>query len=256
MLLRNPKTAEIVGLCFGDGSLTQRNSGKDLGKLRFQLRGNITEDRDHYNHHIIPLFERVFKIRINPIEDKSKTESYGLAIEIQRVCNLLIKLGVPLGIKRELIIPSWITKNDEFLKCFIRGYMDTDGSIYCGKDYNYPEKGYIKLRMSISSISINLIKEVSHSLKRLQVHNLVIKSYTPKDKRQKKFSKLQIDGPNVVDYFSKIGTKSSKHFTKYQVWQRFGFCPPYTTLKQRQIALLRNNFAIQTAGVPEPGQTG
>ena len=50
-VIKNDKTAELVGLSFGDGSLTRR---KDSDVLRFQLRGDVSEDRDHYFSHIIP----------------------------------------------------------------------------------------------------------------------------------------------------------------------------------------------------------
>ena len=253
MQLKNKKMAEIVGLSFGDGSLTRRQSGKDKGKLRFQLRGNITEDKEHCDNYIIPMFNEVFGLNLNPLICNGKNKSYGISIESAKICNLLQELKIPVGIKGELKIPDWITSNKEFSKSFLRGLIDTDGSVYCKKDYNYTEKGYIKIRISICSISKNLIKESSHLLKILGIHNLLLKDYKPMAANCKEFSRLQIDGPNVIDYFNLIGSRNPKHITKFQVWKRFGFCQPRTMIEQRY-SMLKESAGILNAGVSEPGQ--
>ena len=249
--IRNEKTAEIVGLSFGDGSLTRRHTGKDKGRVRFQLRGNITEDKEHYDSYIIPLFNEVFDLNLNPVVCNGKDKSYGISIESAKICNLLQELEIPVGIKAELKIPDWITSNDKFMKCFVRGLMDTDGGIYCTKDYNYPIKGYIRLRITISSISKNLITQLSEILTNLGINNLIIKNYKQKDQNCKEFSKLQIADRGVVKYFELIGSKNPKHITKFEMWKKFGACPPRTTLMQRQSLLSGLN---ESAGVSEPGQ--
>lgn len=253
-LIKNENTAEIVGLSFGDGSLTRRLSGDSKDKLRFQLRGDITEDREHYTNYIIPLFNKTLGINIKSVTCNGKDKSYGIASYNQEVCKSLQELGIPIGVKGELQIPMWITSKDVFTKCFIRGLMDTDGSVYCGRDYNYPKKGYIKIRMSITSISKNLMEQTSSLLKHLGIHNLLLKPYQPKvQKNRKEFSKIQIDGPNVIKYFEIISSKNPKHITKFEVWKRFGFCPPRTKLTQRYSMLSASNN-IAYAGVSEPGQ--
>ena len=163
---------------------------------------------------------------------------------------------MPIGIKGELSIPRWITSDKEFAKCFIRGLVDTDGSVFCGKDYNYPEKGHIKLRMSITSVSRKLVYEVSKILTDIAIKNLVIKQYHPRQQNCKDFSKLQIDGRNVVQYFEMIGSKNQKHISKFHVWKKFGFCPPYTKLEQRKNMLQasQRRYNHTHAGVAEPGQ--
>lgn len=55
MIKRNENTAELVGLSFGDGGLTYRSNSN---RVRFQLRGHLIEDKDHYDSHIIPLFNK------------------------------------------------------------------------------------------------------------------------------------------------------------------------------------------------------
>lgn len=254
-ITKNEKTAEIVGLCFGDGSLTKRKEGR----LRFQMRGNIKEDKEHYDLYIKPLFDKVIG-KVNLAVYNGRKPYYGIATENQERCTYLNLLGVPVGIKRELAIPIWISSDDNYLKCFLRGFIDTDGSVFCGKDYNYPEKGHIKIRMSIISTSKNLIKEINQALSNIGIKNLIIKRYKQRLKNWSNFYKIQIDGPNVVRYFKLIGSNNPKHITKFNVWAEFGYCPPYTTLGDRKNMLaglnrpLANSSAnsiIQYAGVAE-----
>ncbi len=249
-IINNEETAEMVGLCFGDGSLLKRATGKDQGKLRFQLRGNITEDKAHYDSYVKPLFEK-YVGPVSKAEYTGKNKYYGIVSERQYICSYLADLGVPVGRKRELQIPQWIRSNRDFLKGFIRGFVDTDGSVFCGKDYNYPNKGHIKIRMSIVSISENLIDELSEGLQLLGIHNIKIKRYQQKTTSWSNFSKIQIDGPNVVDYFHIVGTHNLKLLSKFAVWRESGSCPPYTTLKERQEML---NLIPINARVAEPGQ--
>lgn len=262
-LIKNEKTAEIVGLCFGDGSLIRRKSGKNKDKLRFQMRGHIIEDKEHYDTYVKPLFDKIIgDVSIATYEGKKPY--YGIASENQKICNYLKFLGVPVNTKEELQIPNWIISNKEYLKCFLRGFIDTDGSVFCGKDYNYPKKKHIKIRMSIASISHNFIKEVSGSLVQLRIHNLIIKPYKQKNSKWGNLNKIQIDGPNVRDYFKIIGSHNPKHITKFKVWRKFGFCPPYTTLEQRKNILdgklnpnsfyASDNPPSKKAGMSELGQ--
>ena len=40
---------------------------------------------------------------------------------------------------------------------------------------------------------------------------------------------------NQLEYWMKsIGFNSRKHLTKYLIWKKSGFCPPYTSLPQRE----------------------
>ena len=256
-VIKNKKTAEIAGLCFADGSLTGRHSGKNKGKLRFQMIGHITEDREHYDTYVKRLFDENIDIIPTTIY-KGKKPYYGVASENQKICNYLKFLGVPVGTKEELQIPSWIISNKEFLIGFLRGVIDTDGSVFCGKDYNYPNKKHIKIRMSIASVSYKFIKEINESLIQSGIHNLIIKPYKQKNSNWENLNKIQIDGPNVKDYFKIIGSKNPKHLTKFKVWNKFGFCPPYTTLEQRK-KMLNGELdpsAVDTSDIPPSKKAG
>ena len=116
----------------------------------------------------------------------------------------------------------------------MRGFFDTDGSIYCGKDYNYPNKRHIKLRANFTSGYPQIINEVYFLLRSLGVHSLLIKPQKQANSNWGDINRVQIDGPNVLDFMRIVGSKNEKHLSKLKIWKKFGFCPPYTSLKQRQ----------------------
>ena len=135
MISRNENTAELVGLSLGNGGLTNRNNTK---KMRFQLRGSLKEDREHYDKYIIPLFNKeimtpLFNRDVGIVYNKNKG-FYGLSVESIKIEEYLNYLGIPSGKKEELFIPEWIKKNKKFIISFLRGYFDSDGSIYCEKN--------------------------------------------------------------------------------------------------------------------------
>jgi hypothetical protein len=45
---------------------------------------------------------------------------------------------------------------------------------------------------------------------------------------------LQCGSEKLEKWMNLIGIKNPVKLTRYLVWKRFGFCPPHTTLKQRE----------------------
>ncbi|MBI2148125.1 hypothetical protein HYU23_00445 [Candidatus Woesearchaeota archaeon] len=49
---------------------------------------------------------------------------------------------------------------------------------------------------------------------------------------------MEILGKEQLELWMKLtGFNSRKHLTKYLVWKKFGFCPHYTNLPQRELIL-------------------
>ncbi|MBI2632164.1 hypothetical protein HYW75_04115 [Candidatus Pacearchaeota archaeon] len=114
---RNANTAELVGLSFGDGGLTHRRNSK---RMKFQLRGDLREEKENYDKTIIPLFNKeimlpIFKRKVG-IVFSMKKNFYGLSVESTKIEKYLNYLGIPSGVKTELYIPRWIERNSLFKK--------------------------------------------------------------------------------------------------------------------------------------------
>lgn len=234
-VIKNNKIAELVGLSFGDGSLTRR---KDSGVLRFQLRGDVNEDREHYQTYIIPLFntyisQPLLNKNVPTIESKPPYASFGIAIQNNIVGEFLSQLGIPIGKKEELRIPSWIKEDRNYLINFIRGVFDTDGSIFCKRNYSIKNnQKHTQIKLKIVTVSKHLAFELKESLDLLSIKNYIKVQHK---KTEKDAYHVEVSaGINVEKWFQIIGSNNPKHITKFLVWKKFGFCPPRTNLKQRQ----------------------
>lgn len=252
------KIAELVGLSFGDGSLTKR---KSRNRLRFQLRGDCTEDKEHYDNYILPLFNEqlmvpLFKRKANPIFCRGKTKSYGLSVESNKLGLYLNKIGIPIGEKKELKIPQWIKQNKKYTTAFLRGLLDTDGTVFCQKNYSVKyKKFHTQIRLKITCCSKVLMKDVFHLLKRLNI-KCFFKKYVKIKLNEKDLYTVELNGGvNIKKWFKLIGSNNPKHYSKFEIWQEFGFCPPHTTLEQRHKVLKGETNPYKFyAGVAESGQ--
>jgi len=251
---RNKYTAELVGLSFGDGGLTLR---KNTRKVRFQLRGDLREEKEFYDSYVIPLFNKEvmfpeYNRGVGIVFNRNKN-FYGLSIESVKIGSILNYLGIPTGVKKELYIPSWIKNNKKYIASFLKGYFDTDGSIFCEKNYSLSKPKYhTKIKIGLATTSKNLAEEMVQLLNRLQIKNIT-KKYSYKNRTWRDFYNVVIDGGiNVVGWFDKVGSNNQKHITKYLIWKKHRFCPPYTTLKERRKILKGEiNILDYYAGVPE-----
>ena len=237
MIEKNENTAELVGLSFGDGSLTYRTGNR---RLRFQLRGSLKEDKEHYDSYVIPLFDKEI---MNPIFNGKKVGIvfnknagfYGISKESKKLKLLNDSLGIPIGVKKDLFIPGWIKDDKKYTNRFLRGFFDTDGSISCQRNYSIKNNRFhTQVRISLSCCSNSLIKEIQDLLT-LSGFKCLLKKYVWREKKWSIVYSLVLSGGIQVDrWFKFIGSKNPKHLTKYKIWKEFGFCPPFTTLIERK----------------------
>ena len=120
--------AELIGIILGDGNIYV-----DESKSIYQLRigGHSEDDKEYLLGYVKPLLEKLFKVNVRTKLHKSKKELF-LCVDKKEVITKLIKLGVKPGNKKKnnIGIPSWIYTDIEYMKSFIRGIIDTDGSVY------------------------------------------------------------------------------------------------------------------------------
>lgn len=225
--------AEFVGLAFGDGSLIFR---KNTDKLRFQLRGDAKSDKQHYLQFVIPLCNKLIGFpflgkEVNLIEDR-KNNAFGISIESRNIKNFFEQLEVPVGVKDELSIPQWIKQNTKYSLAFIRGLFDTDGTIGYKKNNTAKSNLHMVDRISITSTSAILINGVSEIMQKANLKHYV-RNYKCKTNKKRAYV-VDLYKPHVKRFMSMVGSHNPKHLTKFKIGERFGFCPPYTTLEQRE----------------------
>lgn len=233
MIKISPDLAEICGIHAGDGYL--RNDGK---RKEVDISGNLDE-REYYDNHVIPLFNKVFNLQIIGRFFPSRN-TYGFVIREERVIKQFHELGFPYGSKSTTVtIPSSILNSDDpnLYRRFLRGYLDTDGCIRFDKKIHnssiFKKTRNYYPRLLFSTCSENLAKDFKYLVSALGFEASVFK-YIRKKLTENPSYYIQICGKNALEnWMNTIGSKNPSKFIRYEIWKKFGFCPPNTTYKER-----------------------
>ena len=225
--------AEIAGIHAGDGYLRYEGKRKEL-----DISGNI-EEKEYYDEHISKLFQKSFNIKINNKFFKTRN-TYGFVSRDKKIINLSKKLNFPSGKKTFIVsCPEKIlkSKNKQVIIAFVRGCFDTDGSLsFDKKIYNkskFKKTRHYYPRILFSSTSKRLAQDYYFLLIKL---GFKPKFYRKKPKKVKENIKyiIQLTGKNNLNkWIKEIKIKNPTKLSRYQIWKKFGFCPPKTTYKQR-----------------------
>jgi len=224
--------AELLGIHIGDGCISINNRYHE-----YYLGGDIIEERKYHDEWVSKLFDKkialpILKKKIN-YKEHPKVGIYGFHIFDRRIVEFFKKLGISHGSKINIGIPNYILKNNKLSKRFLRGLFDTDGNIYFDKNRSAKIQKNNRPIIKLSGVSEKLIKGVYNLLVSLGFHPRMKKKY--KGKRDKNFvhSLLIYRIKDVENYIREIGFKNPKHYTKWQIYKKLGFCPPNTKLKER-----------------------
>ncbi len=105
---------------------------------------------------LIPLYEKIYGIR--PKGRLWSKGTYGFRIHNKNIVAFKRDvLGLPMGKKDKIQIPTQILKKDKLKKAFLRGFVDTDGGIntfLANKKTIYP-------RIELCNVSKKLMKQVN-----------------------------------------------------------------------------------------------
>lgn len=231
----SPDLAEVCGIHAGDGYL--RNDGK---RREFDISGGF-EEKDYYDNHVAPLFEKVFGLTVKPRPFNSRS-TYGFVIRDKKVIEFMHSLGFPYGKKTLTVaIPKQILHSDNFelLYRFIKGVFDTDGCLSFNRK---PGKSYTIFkrtrdyypRISIKIVSQNLFNGLKTLLDRTGFYYHT-KVTAPQNPSWNKNYYLCLSGvSNLEKWVQNIGFKNPSKFSRYLIWKQYGFCPRRTTYEQRK----------------------
>ncbi|MFH1064641.1 MAG: LAGLIDADG family homing endonuclease [Candidatus Woesearchaeota archaeon] len=236
-----PELAEIAGIHAGDGYLRYRGKRKEV-----DISGGIDE-KEYYDQHVIPLFNRAFGLSIRGRYFRSRN-TYGFRTSDLQPINMLSKLGFPSGKKTTIVkVPREVldSSDSRVIASFLRGYFDTDGCLTFDKkinnvsDFQRRRHYYPRLMFSTCSMNLNL------GFQRL-IHELGfvcrVYRYKPRKETESLKYKLQLTGKEVLyDWMRLIGSRNPSKMSRYLIWQRFGFCPPDTSYEER-VAILRGEL--------------
>ena len=222
----NKSLAYLIGIHLGDGTMNLYRKYD----YYISYSGHLKDEYVFYTKHLKELFKNLFNKNLRIYRDLRKNKSsVRLSTQSKAIFMFLNKIiGIPAGPKTNTSIP-----NSKYKKEFIKGLADSDFSLTFKKG----KKG-IHCYPVICFYSSNkkLVNETSELLRKIG-----FKTYTLFNLPHRRYEKihttnlLEVDGEKQLKlWMEKIGFNSRKHLTKYFIWKKFGFCPPFTTLKQRE----------------------
>lgn len=232
-----PNIAEICGIHAGDGYL--RNDGEHV---ELDISGHMNEDKSYYDEHVAPLFCNTFRIKLFPKSFLAR-RTYGFVIGKRKIVRYFHEfLGFPYGTKTYTVrVPQVIiqSRDKTIYARFMRGLFDTDGSLTFRKTYGtyknitFKRTHHTYPRIILSTVSEGLAFDVKRMLNFLGIQYRVDVRISPKENEADIF-RLWICGKSMLKkWMEKIGFKNPVQTTRYEIWKKFGFCPPNTSLDER-----------------------
>lgn len=181
--------AEFFGIMLGDGNLTKMQIVVTLGTKEME-----------YASYVAGLFSRIFgptpKIAIR------KSGYRDVYIGSVDVVRWLRKEGLVFNkVRAQVAAPDWIHNSLEFQKRFLRGFFDTDGSIYRLR-YGH--------QISFRNESTPLLLSLQKILKELH--------YKPSEITCGKVYLTRKD--DIIRFFGEIGSKNPKHQRRFLSFMR------------------------------------
>jgi DNA-binding transcriptional regulator WhiA len=209
-----PELAEETGWHIGDGSMNYYNNKKHKGGV-YQLRGHIEDDKQHYLIRIKPIFKKLYDIDIS-LREMPSTRVFGFQIWSNELVKFKESLGLKIGPKLDLIIPSDFLKTDELKIAVLRGIFDTDGCVYLERKNHklYP-------RLQITTICKGLAEQMKKIFNELGLRASVNKASSNLRGPRKQAYILVLRGDEMIHKFMKIiKPKNPKHMAKYCFYQK------------------------------------
>ncbi|HLC92227.1 MAG TPA: hypothetical protein VJH23_00810 [archaeon] len=230
----SPDIAEICGIHAGDGYLRNEGYQREL-----DISGNIDE-KEYYDSHVVPLFERVFGISITAKIFPAR-QTYGFVIRDRKIVEFMHSLGFPYGEKTyDVSVPEFImnSRNLDVIYSFIRGVFDTDGCLTFQKRTGSGYKSEVKKKHAYPVIQLGVCsKNLSHglySLFRKTGFNCKTGIRKPTTENESVQYVLYLRGYSTLEnWMHNIGFKNTSKSSRYEVWTKFGFCPTHLSFKQR-----------------------
>ena len=190
--------ANFLGILAGDGHMSPVS-------YEITISGHSHLDRTFLEKHVMNLFKDLFGLTafIRKYENRMVCRVYSKKL----VMHLSRRFRLPLGKKKNhLHIPEEISEDSEFLRSYISGLYDTDGSIYPHHKSS--------IALDISSRDSTFREEVASALRELGFHPTV------NGKNIQLYRKEEIKR-----FFEEIRPHNERHLKKYRTYKKLGFLP-------------------------------
>ena len=176
--------AEFFGIMLGDGHISH-----------FQVVVSLGNKEEKYAEYVRRLIKKIFKTNVKiSIRNNGYRDVYLGSVDIT---SWLLKEGlVHNKVKSQVDVPLWIFSKNNFIKRFLRGFFDTDGSVY---------KLKYGIQISFCNRSLPLLKSLQLMLKKLEYNPSSISVYN--------LYLTRIE--DLERFFTKIKPSNLKHVSRY-----------------------------------------
>ncbi len=177
--------AEFFGIMLGDGNLTH-----------FQIQVNLGNKEIEYADYVRKLIGKIFKT--NPKIATRATGYHDVYLGSTILTSWLSKEGLVYNkVKAQVDVPKWIFSRKEFMNAFLRGFFDTDGSVY---------KLKFGIQVSLTNHSYPMLISLHKMLSKLQYNPSSINTHRIYLTRKK----------DLERFFKEVKPKNPKHVRRFE----------------------------------------
>lgn len=193
--------SEFLGIEFGDGGIGNP----------WQVVISLNSEADsQYADYVAKLGQKLFHIEPK-IRKRPNQNTLVVVFSSTSLVDFLMQKGAVKGNKilQKINIPSWVIKNFDYEKAFVRGLVDTDGCLYI---HRHTIKGalYRNIGLCFTSFSEKLVFSVATTLRK----NGIKFSVTDKGRRIYLYS-----SQSVVKYLDTFESSNPRITNKYLEWR-------------------------------------
>ncbi len=182
----SPELSEFIGILLGDGHLTPTQVTVTLGNKEIS-----------YVNYTAKLINKLFGIEPNII--KTRKGFHVIYFGSTVVVRWLLSMGLVFNkVKSQVDVPTWIFLKQTFMEYFLKGFFDTDGSIY---------KLKFGIQIALTNRSLPILNSLRKCLTLLGFYPSKISNFRIYLTRRK----------DIVRFFDIIRPSNNKHQERYRL---------------------------------------
>lgn len=198
-----PDLAEFLGAMLGDGNVFLKN-----GKGHITITSNMHTDFPYLKLRLLPLVKKIFAVEAKIYSYPKRENVARLRINSKAAIIELIRF-LPIGKKiGKMKIPERLWSNKDLLASFVRGFFDTDGTIF----QKYGKYAQIEFRTYDKKFKVELVRAIKHL------------GFNPSVNRN--HNSVCIHRQEEIHmFFRSVGSANPKHILRYKIWSKSGNVP-------------------------------
>jgi len=218
---------ELIGIILGDGNIYY-NEEKSVYTL--EITGNADEDVEYYQR----IKQLLFELSAHEPKLKIRHEKLGRSLRLLLYNKEFLKHLIDEGLyfkdkTNSGYVPAKFLEWN-YMKHILRGFFETDGSLYFTRINNIPKYPRLELKTNSPVLASQFFDTL---------HNQGFKVQRRKMSSDKTHI-IYLSGKEQLEkWINEIGFSSLKNKSKYELWKKLTFYIPRTSSKERLQILRR-----------------